>query len=344
MDQVSFIGIDLAKNVFQLAFTDAAGRVLAERRVRRAGLEAAVAACPGACIGLEACGGAHHWARRLQAAGHPVRLMAPARIKAYRGPGHKDDRRDARAIAEAASRPHVPGLRIKTPAEQDAQSRQRLHRLRVRQYVARINTLRGLLMEYGIVLPKGHKGLARYEALPETAAWQAIAPELRAEFDRLYAEIGAAAAAIAAGKARLVAAAADHPEVKRLQTIPGVGPMIAASTVALIGDGRSYPNGRAFASSLGLTPRLDATGERVRLGRISLMGDGQLRALYTNGAQALMKRAREGARPDDGLLQWARRLLQRLPWNMAVVALANKLARIAWAVLTSGQPYRPRPA
>lgn len=344
MDQVTVIGVDLAKNVFQLAFVDADGGVVAERRVRRAGLEAAVAACPGAVLGLEACGGAHHWARRFQAAGHPVRLMAAKRVKAYQDPGRKDDRRDARAIAEAAGRAHVPGLRIKTPGEQDAQSRQRLHRLRVRQRTTRINTLRGLLAEYGIVLPKGEAGLKRYAELVDTPAWQAISAEMRAEFDELYAEIGRDSQAIADSKARLVQAAQDDARVQRLRTIPGVGPMIAASTVGAIGDGADYADGRRFAASLGLTPRLNASGERVRLGRISLIGDGQLRALYVNGAQALLMQAKRGRPTSDALLLWARRLLARKRWNEVVIALANKLARIAWAVLRSGQAYRPRPA
>jgi len=343
MEQVTIIGIDLAKNVFQLAYADAAGRVVVEQRVRRSELAAAVARCPGAVVGLEACGGAQQWARDFEAAGHPVRLMAPNRVKAYCAPGRKDDRRDARAIAEAASRPHVPGLRVKTPAQQDAQSRQRLHRMRVRQCTTKINTLRGLLGEYGIVLPKGKGGLRRYTELPGSARWEAIDAEMRAEFDRLYAEIQDDRAVIEAGRARLAEAGRDDPAVQRLCTIPNVGPMIAAATVGAIGDGASYPSGRKFATSIGLTPRLDASAERVVLGRISLIGDGQLRALYVNAAQGLLMRAVDGRLAGDGLAQWARRLHAKKGWNETVIALANKLARIAWAVLRSGQPYRPRP-
>lgn len=344
MDQVTLIGIDLAKNVFQLAFVDAGGRVVAERRVRRAGLEATVAACPNAVIGMEACGGAHHWARTFAAAGHPIRLMAPNRVKAYQDPGRKDDRRDARAIAEAASRPHVPGLRIKATGEQDAQSRQRIHRKRVQHRTGKINLLRGLLMEYGIALPQGETGLKRYAELTGTPAWQAISAGMRAEFDELYAEIGRDTETIATSKARLVQAAQDDTRVQRLRTIPGVGPMIAAATVGAIGDGADYADGRKFATSLGLTPRLNSSGERVRLGRISLIGDGQLRALYVNGAQALLMQAKRDRPTADGLILWARRLLTRKRWNEVVIALANKLARVAWAVLRSGQVYRPRPA
>jgi transposase len=344
MDQVTVIGVDLAKNVFQLAFADADGQVVAERRVRRAGLEAAVAACPHAAVAMEACGGAHHWARTFVAAGHPVRVMSPKRVKAYQDPGRKDDRRDARAIAEAASRPHVPGLRIKSTDEQDAQSRQRIHRQRVRMRTTKINVLRGLLMEYGIALPQGEAGLKRYAELAGTPAWEAISADMRAEFDALYAEIGRDAAAIAESKARLVQAAQDDGRVQRLRTIPGIGPMIAAATVGAIGDGSDYADGRKFATSLGLTPRLNSSGERVRLGRISLIGDGQLRALYVNGAQALLMQAKRGRPTADGLILWARRLLKRKRWNTVVVALANKLARIAWAVLRSGDTYRPRAA
>jgi len=318
--------------------------VVAERRVRRAGLEAAVAACPQAVVAMEACGGAHHWARTFAAAGHPVRLMAPKRVKAYQDPGRKDDRRDARAIAEAASRPHVPGLRIKSTHEQDAQSRQRIHRKRVQARTAKINLLRGLLMEYGIALPQGEAGLKRYTELPATPAWRAISAEMRAEFDALYAEIGRASQAIAESKARLVQAAQTDARVQRLRTIPGVGPMIAAATVGAIGDGSDYADGRKFATSLGLTPRLTSSGERVRLGRISLIGDGQLRALYVNGAQALLMQAKRDRPTADGLILWARRLLQRKRWNEVVIALANKLARIAWAVLSSGTTYQPRAA
>lgn len=335
------VAIDQAKRVFQVAVMDEHGVIRAERRVSRERLPSVVGQWPGATVALEACGGAHHWGRVFQAAGHPVRLLPAHAVAAYATPGRKDDRRDAAAIAEAASRPQVRAIRVKTEAQQDVQSQQRMLGLLTRQRTQTINTVRGLLAEYGIVLPKGASAFQRrYAELADTPAWQALSADLRAQFNALCAHVRDLDARIAAAQARLREAVAADAEARRLTSVPGVGPTIAAATRAAIGDGGQFQTGRGFAAWLGLTPRLHASGTQRRLGRITRRGNAELRTLFVNGAQALLKSIqRKGAGPTDRLRQWAARLVRRKSWTQAVVAVANKLARIVWAVLTSARPY-----
>ncbi len=341
MSEYTTVAIDQAKRVFQVAVMDSNGVIQAEERVGRKRLASVVEQWPGATVALEACGGAHHWGRVFQAAGHPVRLLPAHAVAAYTTPGRKDDRRDAAAIAEAANRPQVRAIPVKTQAQQDVQSQQRMLSILTRQRTQTINAVRGLLAEYGIVLPQGASAFQRrYAELAETPAWQALSAELRAQFDAMYAHVRDLDARIAAAKKRLRAAVAADADARRLTGIPGVGPTIAAATRAAIGDGGQFQTGRGFAAWLGLTPRLHASGTQRRLGRITRRGNRELRTLFVNGAQALLKAVHDnGAGASDRLRQWAARLIRRKTWTQAVVAVANKLARIVWAVLTSGRAY-----
>jgi len=349
MHEDKLIGIDQAKRVFQIAVMDSAGEVVFERRLTRGQLVEQVTAWPGATVGLETCGGAHAWARRFLAAGHRVRLLPAQAVKAYATPGRKTDRLDARAIAEAASRPQVRAVPVKSLAQQDAQSVQRCAELLTRQQTQTMNAIRGLLGEYGIVLPKGAARFqARFQELTASEAWRALAPQVQEALSTLFDEVVERAARIEATKAPLQRLAKTDPGARRLRTIPGVGPMTAAGTRAAIGEGTQFDSGRQFACWLGLTPSLYASGERIYLGRITRSGNAALRSLYVLGAQAMLqalrKRQKAGKPPRDRLEAWVQALLARKHWNEAVVALANKLARIAWAVLVSGERYQPRPA
>jgi transposase len=345
MNDSTIIGIDLSKRFMQLCVVDEAGTVLEECRVPRDRLLEAVGRHPGAAVAMEACGGAHHWGRSLAPLGHEVRLIAAHVAKAYRDPGCKDDRRDARAIAEAGGRRHVRAIPVKDAQTQAVQSLERIEALYARQRTQLGNTLRGLLAEFGIVLPKGPGHLAR--RLPElmaSPAWAAVPPVLHDSLAELFDQFVATGARLAEARRRLVRAAARDPRAHLLTSVPGIGPLVAAGFVAAVGDARRFASGRNLAAWLGLTPRLYQSGDTRLLLGITKRGNERLRSLLVVGAQSMLRRYAEGRYPGDPLAEWARALLKRKPRNVAAVALANKLARIAWRVAVSGQPYRPRHA
>jgi transposase len=337
------VGIDLAKRVMQVCVLNGSGSVIAEKRLPRDRLADCVAAYPGSIVAMEACGGAHHWGRQFAHAGHEVRLLPPYLVKAYRDPAQKDDRRDARATAEAGSRPHVRPVPVKSAAAQAVQCLERAEQLLARQRTQTGNALRGLLAEYGIVLPKG-PGMLK-QRLPElmmTPAWAELACELRAALDDLFASLLEIDRRLERAKERLAAVARTSAAGRNLLSVPGIGPLTTAGLLASMGDPARFGNGRQFAAWLGLTPKRQASGETDRLGRITKRGNERLRTLFVNGAQSMMRRYREGRHASDPLARWARQLLRRKNWNVAVVALANKQARIAWRIMASNQPYQPR--
>ncbi len=345
MKESTVVGIDLSKRFMQVCAIDSAGEPIAEERVPRDRLVETVSRHSGAVVAMEACGGAHHWGRTFERLGYEVRLIAPYVAKAYRDPACKDDRRDARAIAEAGGRRHARAIPVKDGAAQALQSLERIEALYARQRTQLGNTLRGLLAEFGIVLPKGPGHLAR--RLPElmgSARWAAVPPALQEGLAELFAQFMAVGEKLDAAKKRLVGAAAHDPRARLLASVPGIGPLIAAGFVAAVGDARRFASGRDLAAWLGLTPKLYQSGDTCLLLGISKRGNPRLRSLLVVGAQSMLRRYDEGRHPDDPLAQWARALLKRKPRNVVAVALANKLARIAWRVAVSGQPYRPRAA
>ena len=337
---VTTIGIDLAKNVFHVHGADANGRCVFSQQLSRAKLAPFVANQPPSLIGMEACNGAHYWARRFRSLGHEVRLMNPQFVKPY-VKSNKNDRNDAEAICEAVTRPSMRFVAVKTPAQQD---RQAVHRVRARlvgHRTALVNQTRGLLVEYGIVLGRQVAVLRR--RLPEILedGENALTADARVLFAALYEELLELEQRIAPLDERIKAEANEDELCRRLQAIEGVGPLTASAVSASLGDARVFRNGRQFAASLGLVPRQYSTGGKTRLGGISKRGDGYLRKLLVQGGTIAVYRARGKQTPRA---RWIQGLVTRCGKQKAAVAVANKNARIIWALMATGEPYRAQSA
>jgi transposase len=329
-------GIDLAKSVFAIHGVDAAGSVVVRRQLRRGQVLKFFAGQPPALIGMEACGSAHYWARELGKLGHEVRLMAPLYAKAYLKRG-KNDARDAEACCEAVSRPTMRFVPVKTVEQQCGRALHRARDLLVRQRTQVGNAIRAMLYEIGLIASKGRCGIGELIERIERASLE-VPAALLASLAPLARQWRALAAEIAALDKQLEAAAGADPRARRLMTIPGIGPVTAHAVVAAVGDGRQFASARDFAAWVGLTRLNHDTGGRTRLtGPISKAGDRTLRRLLVLGASSQLRRAR--AKPEKATI-WINGLLARRPVKVVVVAQAAKNARIAWAVLTSGQPYR----
>jgi len=345
MEEISVIGIDLAKRVFQLCATTGSGAIAWEKRLRRAAfIKFLEDEAPRCLVGMEACGSAHHWARWLAARGFTVKLMAPSAVRAYRAGVHKSDRRDARAVAEATSRSQVAAVRVKSAAAQATQALMRVRERRIRQRVQTTNQLRGLLNEFGIVLPKGQAVLlARLGEVMAGAPFAALPALVQELVERLREEIIEQADKVKAAEAMLIQAVKADAGCRLLMSIPNIGPINAAAlSVALEALG-VFARGRAFAAYLRLVPRQQASAESSALHGIGQMRACEMRSYLVLAAQSLLIRAsRLKQPPQDRLLIWAGRLLRRKTRNVAVVAVAAKLARIAWAVMAHNQPYRLR--
>lgn len=337
MDKISVLGIDLGKSVFHVHAADANGRTVLERRCTRQGLRSWLVKLEPCLIGMETCAGAHHWGRWLQQQGHAVRLMNPRYVKAY-VKTNKNDARDAEAIAEAVARPNMRFVPIKTVAQQEVLM---LHRVRSRTIAARTalaNQVRGFLLEFGLVVPQGIRVLRR--RLPEIledastefgVAGRTLLRELREELVQLDERV-------AALDARLAREAETDERCRRLQSLPGIGPLTATALVSSIGDVTSFTSGRHLAAWLGLVPRQHTTGGQPRLLGISKRGDRYLRTLLIHGARASLRGARKR---DDRCSRWALAVEQRRGRNIAIVALANKMARMVWAMWSGQRSYLP---
>jgi transposase len=337
---VTVLGIDIAKLVFHVVGMDDTGHVVLRKRLTRGELPRFIATLPPLRIGMEACGSAHYWARRFREHGHDVRLMSPQFIKAYvKSP--KNDARDAEAICEAVTRPTMRFVPIKRVEQQDLQA---LHRVRERLIKARtalVNEIRGLLSEYGMILPQGITKFRRL-IVPTLEAGEAqLTPCSRELFRQLYEEFLALDQRLASYDEQLTAMGRAHPECQRLQTIPGIGPISATALIAAIGEATQFTNGRQLAAWLGLVPREHSTGGKPRLLGISKRGDVYLRTLLVHGARATLRWV--DTKSDDRS-RWVRALIARRGKNRAAVALANKNARIVWALLVYHQEYRARVA
>jgi transposase len=335
---VTVLGIDIAKLVFHVVGMDGAGHVVLRKRLARSELPRFIATLPPLRIGMEACGSAHYWARRFREHGHDVRLMSPQFIKAYvKSP--KNDARDAEAICEAVTRPTMRFVPIKRVEQQDLQA---LHRVRARLIKARtalVNEIRGLLSEYGMILPQGITKFRRLIAQTLEAGQAQLTPCSRELFRQLYEEFLALDQRLASYDEQLTAMGRAHPECQRLQTIPGIGPISATALIAAIGDATQFKNGRQLAAWLGLVPREHSTGGKPRLLGISKRGDVYLRTLLVHGARATLRWV--DTKSDDRS-RWVRALIARRGKNRAAVAFANKNARIVWALLVYHQEYRAR--
>jgi len=333
MQGVTTVGLDLAKNVFQVHAIDAAGTVLARRQLRRAEVLKFFSGLPRCLVGMEACASAHHWARELAALGHEVRLMPPAYVKPYVKRG-KTDAADAEAICEAVTRPTMRFVAVKTADQQAVLMLHKTRDLLVRQRTMLVNALRGHLAEYGIVHRQGAVGVAAaIQALHE--ARDALPELARDALHTIVARLRDLSAEVERIEARIVAWHRGNETSRRLATIPGIGPITASAIAAAVPDASLFRSGRQFAAWLGLTPRAHSSGGRERLGGISKQGDGYLRRLLVVGATAMVRLARR----DAGRQPWMARLLERKPAKVAAVALANKMARVAWAVTMRKEAY-----
>lgn len=336
------IAVDLAKTVFEIAVSHHPGRVARHERLRRSRFLPFFAQHPAATVIMEACGSAHYWGRRLEQLGHKVSLLPPHQVRPYVR-RNKTDRTDAKGILEAARNEDIHPVPVKTVSQQVLTS---LHRLRsgwMTERTARLNTLRGLLRELGLVIPLGaHHVVPAVWGLIEEADSELPNP-LRPLLAEVCQEIRDIEARVKQVERQLQAMAQQTPLVAHLLTIPGVGLLTATALFAFVGNIHRFPSGRHLASWLGLTPREYSSGLKRRLGRISKRGDGYLRTLLIHGARSVLLYARK--EQPDHLRQWAHRLEQTHPHNKAAVAVANKMARIVWAVWSRSQDYgQPRKA
>lgn len=343
--QHTTIAVDLAKSIFQVAVSHRPGRVDDERRLSRHRLLPYFAQQPAATVLLEACGSAHHWARQLEHLGHTVRLLPAHDVHRYVR-RNKTDRTDAKALLEAARNEEIRPVPVKTVDQQAIASLHRLRSTWLATRTSRINTIRGLLREFGITIPVGARHVVPTVKARLEDADSAIPLALRPTLAQACEEIGGLDTGIRDVERQLAALAKQLPDVALLQTVPGVGVLTATALVALVGDIRRFPSGRRFASFLGLTPKEDSSALRRRLGAISKHGDIYLRMLLTHGARSYLWHATHAVEPDV-LQAWAQQTQRRRGHNIATVAVANKLARIVWAVWTQQRPFttvRPRRA
>ena len=331
----TMIGLDIAKSVFQAYGEDGSGHVVFQKRLRRSQVEPFFAKLPPATVGIEACGSAHYWARTLRALGHEVKLIPAAYVQPF-VKRNKTDARDAAAICAALARPDMSFVPIKSIEQQAARALEGSRELLVKQQTQLINSVRGRLAEFGVVAAQGRRGFATLTAQikdGDSQIPQAALPALRP----LVAQVESLATAIAELEAKIVEAAKADTVMRLLTTIPGIGAITAHAIVAAAGTGEQFASARNFAAWIGLTPRQHSSGGKQRSGGISRQGDRRLRTLLTLGASTLMRSARTRS---DRATAWQRAILARRPTKVAVVAQAAKTARIAFAILRSGEPYR----
>ena len=337
MQAITTIGLDIAKSVFQVHGVDAEGNVVLRRQLKRRYVLAFFQKLSSCLVGIEACASSHHWSRELQALGHTVRLMPPAYVKPY-VKRHKNDATDAEAICEAVTRANMRFVATKTPEQQSCLTLHRTRHLFIRQQTSVINAIRAHLAEFGIVAPVGRHGVDQLlgvaadsndKRLPEVAR-VCVAAALGAQLRMLKAQI--------LEFDRMIRAWHRSSETsRRLDDIPGVGPVLATALVASVADPMAFRSGRDFSAWIGLVPKQNSSGGKDRLGNISKRGDRYLRSLFTTGALAVIRYAKiHGIKHRP----WLTALLTRRPTKVAAIALANKIARMAWAMMAKGERYK----
>lgn len=338
MADVSTIGLDIAKAVFHAHGADASGRLVFSRRLTRAKLLEFFAAQPRCVVALEACGGAHHWARELTLLGHDVRLIPPAYVKPF-VKRSKSDAIDAEAICEAAQRPSMRYVAIKSEDQQAAGMVFRTRDLLVRQRTQLINAIRGHLTEFGWVAPKGPSHVTVLASLLEDGeeVGASLPEAARMMFQVMTGQLATLNEQVALLDKEIARRAREDEAARRLMTIPGVGPITATALLALGPPAESFAKGRDFAAWLGLTPRQRSTGGKEKLGSISKMGERTLRRLLIIGSSAVVLQASRRGAPRGS---WLEQMMARKPRMLVTVALANKTARIIWAVLMKGENYK----
>lgn len=333
--QVTTIGLDLAKNVFQVHGVDERGRVVLRKQLRRDQVAVFFANLPACLIGIEACSGAHHWARKLQALGHTVRLMAPQFVKPY-VKGNKNDAADAEAICEAVTRPSMRFVPIKNVEQQSVLALHRVRQGAVKARTAQANQIRGLLAEFGLVVPQGIAHIAqRVPSIVEDALIE-LPGSFRLLIARLLEHLQLLHRQVDEIEAQIKAWHRASEASQRLEKVPGIGPLTATALVASVGDAKNFDSGRQFAAWLGVVPRQHSSGGKPMLLGMSKRGDAYLRTMLIHGARAVIYRATQRADAES----WLVKLATRRNKNVAAVALANKIARTVWALLAHERQYK----
>jgi transposase len=333
--QITTIGLDIAKNVFQVHGIDAAEKVVVRKQLRRSQVLAFFKALPPCLVGMEACATAHYWARELTKLGHKVRLMPAKDVKAYLK-RNKNDAADAEAICEAVRRPTMRFVEVKSADQQGRLMQHRARDLLMRQRTQLINALRAHLAELGIAAAQGREGLKALLAIIAAESDPRLPADAHASLIVLAAQLGALQTMIGSIEKRIMAQHRASKESQRVETIPGIGVIGATAITATVTDPKVFRSGRDFAAWIGLVPRQDSTGGKQKLGPISKQGDRYLRRILVVGAHAVLRRARQ--QPEK--YPWLTQLLARKPFKVVAVALANKMARTAWALLAKGGTYR----
>jgi transposase len=334
---ISMIGLDTAKTVFQIHGVDETGRMEIRRKLRRNDLITFFEKQAACTVVMEACGAAHHWARMLTGLGHSVKLIAPEAVKPFVKKGKKSDAADAAAICEAASRPDMKFVPAKSLEQQGILALHAARSLLVKQQTMLANAMRGLATEFGLTVPKGIHKLDELMALVD--ADETVPKQAKQAISRLHSYSHELSEGVETFEAEIVAHARRDETARRLATIPGIGPITSSLIAATVGDISLFKTARQFAAWLGLVPRQNSTGGKTRLGRITKAGNREIRKLLVLGATSMVFRA-DGWNSAVGA--WLRSVLERRPVRLVTVALANKMARIAWSVMTRKEVYRPK--
>ena len=335
MQTVTTIGLDIAKSVFQVHGVDTEGNVVIRRQLKRRYVMTFFQKLPPCLVGIEACASSHHWSRELQAIGHSVRLMPPAYVKPY-VKRHKNDATDAEAICEAVTRPNMRFVATKTTEQQSCLTLHRTRHLFIRQQTSVINVIRAHLAEFGIVAPVGRNGVEQLLGVAADASDKRLPEVARACVAALGAQLRILKAQILQFDRMIMAWHRSSEASRRLDDIPGVGPALATALVASVADPKAFRSGRDFSAWIGLVPKQNSSGGKDRLGSISKRGDRYLRSLFTTGALAVIRYAKiHGTKHRP----WLTALLARRPAKVAAIALANKIARMAWAIMAKGERY-----
>ena len=336
MHTITTVGLDIAKSVFQVHGVDAEGNVLIRRQLKRRYVLAFFQKLPPCLVGIEACASSHYWSRELQALGHTVRLMPPAYVKPY-VKRQKNDATDAEAICEAVTRPNMRFVATKAPEQQSCLMLHRTRHLFIRQQTAVINAIRAHLSEFGIVAPIGRNGVEELLNVVANPSDKRVPELARACLSALGAQLRRFKEQILEFDRMINAWHRSNATSKRLDEAPGIGPVLATALVATVADPKAFRSGRNFSAWIGLVPKQHSSGGKDRLGHISKQGDRYLRSLFVAGALAVIRYAKiHGTKHRP----WLTALLARRPTKIAAIALANKIARMAWAMMAKGERYK----